>query len=356
MEKSGPEIIIRRKVGISEAGHGAWKVAYADFVTAMMAFFLLLWILNVVTDSQAEGIASFFSPSRFADTETGLGHEFGGQSVSSTGGLLSDFVEPAVTSLDRSIGNEERGNRHGIQRESLDKTNLRNSAAEDSPPIKPAYDSSTNVVRQSIREALEEEKLQDSVVFETVEEGVRIQILDSDSRPMFEGNGTTLSRTAVGILRLIGNVLGDIPHPVQLIGFSADNLPGGLNPWQVSSERAIAALDVLADEGLEFERVFLVMGRGAARPFNIANPEHRSNNRLAIVIARAFPRAPVPGKLSEEVDTFRASELRRRIASPFTIVTEIPPPGIGVLKWKPAEPNQNIDLRGATDVPSIIGQ
>ena len=114
-----PVIIIRRKKkGGGHAGHhgGAWKVAYADFVTAMMSFFLLLWLLNVTTSAQRQGIADYFSPASISKSESGAGSVFGGQSISSTtGGEISDRSPPSAQ--DATIptvgqgeeGDEERG-------------------------------------------------------------------------------------------------------------------------------------------------------------------------------------------------------------------------------------------------------
>src|SRR3984893_16812492 len=93
-----PVIIIRRKK-VAPAGHhgGAWKVAYADFVTAMMSFFLLLWLLNVTTDIQRRGIADYFAPASISKSESGAGGVFGGESITSTtGAQISQYTPPAT--------------------------------------------------------------------------------------------------------------------------------------------------------------------------------------------------------------------------------------------------------------------
>src|SRR6202789_3809312 len=91
-------IIIRKKRKGGHEGHhgGAWKVAYADFVTAMMAFFLLLWLLNVTTDIQRRGIADYFAPANISKSESGAGGIFGGQTISSSGAEISDKSPPSV--------------------------------------------------------------------------------------------------------------------------------------------------------------------------------------------------------------------------------------------------------------------
>src|ERR1700744_4552327 len=93
-----PIIIIRKKKKGGHAGHhgGAWKVAYADFVTAMMSFFLLLWLLNVTTDVQRKGIAAYFSPASISKSESGAGGMFGGQTIPSPGAQVSDSSPPTT--------------------------------------------------------------------------------------------------------------------------------------------------------------------------------------------------------------------------------------------------------------------
>src|SRR3984893_19405349 len=92
-----PVIIIRRKK-VAPAGHhgGAWKVAYADFVTAMMSFFLLLWLLNVTTDIQRRGIADYFAPASISKSESGAGGVFGGESITTDGAQISQYTPPTV--------------------------------------------------------------------------------------------------------------------------------------------------------------------------------------------------------------------------------------------------------------------
>src|SRR5271170_1488290 len=94
-----PIIIIRKKKGGGHGGHhgGAWKVAYADFVTAMMAFFLLLWLLNVTTDIQRRGIADYFAPASISKSESGAGGIFAGESITSTSGAqISQYTPPTT--------------------------------------------------------------------------------------------------------------------------------------------------------------------------------------------------------------------------------------------------------------------
>src|SRR5471030_2533106 len=97
-DKQQPVIIIRRKRKGGHAAHhgGAWKVAYADFVTAMMAFFLLLWLLNVTTDVQRKGIADYFAPASISKSDSGAGGIFGGQTITSDGAEISDKSQPTT--------------------------------------------------------------------------------------------------------------------------------------------------------------------------------------------------------------------------------------------------------------------
>ncbi|HUY68995.1 MAG TPA: flagellar motor protein MotB, partial [Alphaproteobacteria bacterium] len=102
-KQQAPIIIIRKKKkGGGHGGHhgGAWKVAYADFVTAMMSFFLLLWLLNVTTDIQRRGIADYFSPASVSKSESGAGGVFGGQSITTdVGAEISQYTPPAIAKV-----------------------------------------------------------------------------------------------------------------------------------------------------------------------------------------------------------------------------------------------------------------
>src|ERR1700761_4037905 len=107
-----PVIIIRKKKKAGHGGHhgGAWKVAYADFVTAMMAFFLLLWLLNVTTDVQRKGIADYFAPASISKSESGAGGIFGGQTITSNGAEVSDKSQPSTQDVTiPTIGQGEEG-------------------------------------------------------------------------------------------------------------------------------------------------------------------------------------------------------------------------------------------------------
>ena len=105
-------IIRRKKKGGNHGGHhgGAWKVAYADFVTAMMAFFLLLWLLNVTTDVQRKGIADYFSPASISKSESGAGGMFGGQTITSDGAQISYATPPTTQDVTiPTIGQGDEG-------------------------------------------------------------------------------------------------------------------------------------------------------------------------------------------------------------------------------------------------------
>ncbi|HEY0302323.1 MAG TPA: flagellar motor protein MotB [Rhizomicrobium sp.] len=192
MASDGAVIIKRIKKG-GHGGHhgGAWKVAYADFVTAMMAFFLLMWLINTTTPEQKRGIADYFAPQSIAETVSGAGGVLGGRVMgeddSKAGGATSVFQKNSPTSPATPTRSTQNGTAHGG---SADANGQGATGASDGHGTASAQDGEFAHAAEAIHQAIEDNpdiaKLSKQVMIENTPQGLRIQLVDQDGRPMFQ--------------------------------------------------------------------------------------------------------------------------------------------------------------------------
>ncbi|MDX5361729.1 MAG: OmpA family protein [Alphaproteobacteria bacterium] len=279
-------IIIKKVAAPAEEGHhgGAWKVAYADFVTAMMAFFLLMWLLNATTEDQRKGIADYFDPrvpvSRISGGGSSMLH---GDSAftqeqlaaSATGGTRTTRTDVPPGADPVSTGPD---------------IPVRDAETAPDPAAEAADQAALDAAKAKIEEARANggDLAQHLRVTETPE-GLRIDIVDVDGRPMF-GTGsaapTPLLRT---LLEIVADVVGMTANPVKVTGHT-DSLPFRGNPdygnWELSTERAQAARRTLEANGLGAARIARVEGRADRDPILPEAPQAAENRRIGIVLLR----------------------------------------------------------------------
>ena len=273
-ESHAPIIIKRKKKVVAGDGHGssAWKIAYADFVTAMMAFFLLLWLLNVTTAEQRSGIADYFSPTPFSsDTATAGGDSFfSGSAIKDTPGDTSEggmgVVPPVVTAGPK--------------------------AAPGDPSTTGDGDKEAEKVSEAIRDKLTAEgMLEDfgkNVRVDRTREGIRIQIVDGEDFAMFYAASADMRPRAESLLANVTEVVRDMPQDVVIEGhtdaarFSSDS---DYNNWDLSSERANTARRVMRGAELARSRIARVEGHADTNPLT-EDPYEPANRRIAIILLR----------------------------------------------------------------------
>ncbi|MDH3920649.1 MAG: hypothetical protein OEU25_21005, partial [Rhodospirillales bacterium] len=175
-------IIIKKVKKIAGGGHhgGAWKVAYADFVTAMMAFFLLLWLLNVTTDEQKRGIADYFSPASLARQSSGSGGILGGATLSAEGAMRSQRSQVGLT-LELPSSDEESVTK-GHEEGALDEDQVENLLAKREEE---QFAAAEEALRQAIESVPELQALAENLLIDQTPEGMRIQIVDQAKKSMF---------------------------------------------------------------------------------------------------------------------------------------------------------------------------
>ncbi len=345
--------VVIKKEEIVEGGHhgGAWKVAYADFVTAMMAFFLLMWLLNATTEEQRRGLADYFAPTNLINSgKSGSGRPFGGKTPFEDGMMVSDRGTQAIRPGKKSAaaqpvddpdsdqapddsdpddtgttrpqyggagGNArlprpESGQRApgGGQAAAQAQTpsnglNLANSGAP--PPAvarrldeealkaelerreKAAFDQAATQIRAAVEADPALRELAKQLSIDQTPEGLRIQLLDEDRLPMFATGSATINDRARLLLAKVGPVLAKLTGEVAIAGHT-DAAPfagTGRSNWELSTERANATRRLLLDAGLPETRVKRVTGN-ADRDLLLPNdPLAAANRRISIVVLRA---------------------------------------------------------------------
>lgn len=290
--------IIIKKIKKVEGGHhgGAWKVAYADFVTAMMAFFLLLWLLNVTTDVQRQGIADYFSPSSISASKAGADGMFGGRTISAPEARFSDTAPQSLTPAASPPEGEaedapekDPAEGKGKAERELDEKDLSELEKRQKIEEEKQFKAAEEALKAAISETPELLPLSKSLIIDQTEEGLRIQIVDQENYSMFPSGSAQMYPQTRRLLELVGRAVSRLPNRLALTGHT-DSAPFA-NPnardnWDLSSERANASRRVLLTSGVTPERIQTVVGRADREPFVKDNPQDPKNRRISIVLLR----------------------------------------------------------------------
>ncbi len=298
-------VIIKRVKKGGHGGHhgGAWKVAYADFVTAMMAFFLLMWLINTTTPEQKRGIADYFAPQSISQTLSGAGGVLGGkvmgQDSSRAGGATSVLQKNSPPSPKNKSQTPESSQAQGGQTASLDIGDADSQASADGHSMSSAQDGEFAHAAEAIHQAMQESpdiaELSRQVIVEQTPEGLRIQLVDQDGRPMFQpGTAEPMPYTKVLLIQ-IAKIIDELPNRVSIAGHTQTGDTGnGISDWELSAARADAARNLLAQGGLDGDRIYEISGKAGSEPLLPEDPKASANRRISIVLLREAPPAP-PG-------------------------------------------------------------
>jgi len=259
------QTIIVKKIKKGGHGHhgGAWKVAFADFVTAMMAFFLLLWLLASTTKEEQAGLSEYFSPKTLgmqagSGTRSDIIDLGGGQKIQTGDDSKQDAREPTAEEIRQAIEKEKQ------QLESL--MQELKMTIENSENLKP---------------------FKDQLLLDITPDGLRIQIVDKEGRPMFDSGEATLKPYSRQILREIAKVIDKVPNKLSLTGHTdATKFVSrkGYSNWELSVDRANASRRELIAGGYDPEKVAKVVGLASMVPFDAENPRSPINRRIAIIV------------------------------------------------------------------------
>ena len=278
-------IIIKKVKKVVDGDHhgGAWKVAYADFVTAMMAFFLLMWLINTTSPEQKKGIADYFAPASVSQTTSGAGGILNGTSLGQDGSK-SAGTESIIEQTAPPAPNTEDTGAAGAQSVSKDTQNSSDDAA---------FQSAAESLKQSLQQMPELAELSKQIIVDQTPEGLRIQLIDQEGRSMFDQNSAKPNDRARILLRAVAKVINQLPNRVSISGHTSAT-PGVKNPgdWQLSSQRADASRQILQSAGVDADRVYQVSGKAASDPLYPDDPTLPGNRRITIVLLREKPVLP----------------------------------------------------------------
>ena len=266
-------IVIKRIKKVAGGHHGgAWKIAYADFVTAMMAFFLLMWLLGSTAKGDLVGISEYF--------QTPLKVAMAGGSGS---GDSSSVIKGGGEDLTRTAGQVKRGD-SPPERKSYDlqaaKAALAKAESERLQSLKARIESAIEVNPML-------KKYQNQLLLDITSEGLRIQIVDEKNRPMFAMAKAELQPYTKEILHIIGMVLNEVPNKLGISGHT-DSTPyfseSGYSNWELSADRANASRREMVLGGLQDDKVLRVVGLAAAAHLDATDPFNPINRRISIIV------------------------------------------------------------------------
>ena len=304
-----PIIVKRIKKGDHSHHGGAWKVAYADFVTAMMAFFLLMWLINTTTPEQKRGIADYFAPQSIAQTLSGSGGILGGkvmgQESARAGGAVSVFQNnspPAKANNSHSAQNgASQGGATASQGSAADNKAQNPDADTTSSSTQDGeFAHAAEAIHQAIADNPDIAALSKQVVMDNTPEGMRIQLVDQDGRPMFQQGTAVPMPYTRRLLETVAKVIDRLPNRVSIAGHTeakAFSAPGGMTNWELSAARANAGRAILTAAGLDSDRIFEVAGKAGSEPLLPEDPNASANRRLSIVLLREAPPVPLGHQL-----------------------------------------------------------
>ena len=277
-DKNKRPIVVKRIKKVAAGHHGgAWKIAYADFVTAMMAFFLLMWLLGSTTRGDLNGISEYFKTPLYVALSGGAGS-----------GDSSSIIKGGGQDLTRSEGQVKKGElppeKKVINLKAAQQEFLRTERLKELAKLKALQAGIESMIENDVNL----QKFKNQIFVDMTTEGLRIQIVDEQNRPMFKSGSARLEPYAKEILREIGKTLNQVPNKVSLSGHTdAAAYPGGnkgYSNWELSADRANASRRELIDGGMAEEKIIRVVGLSSAVLFNKEDPLSPVNRRISLIV------------------------------------------------------------------------
>jgi chemotaxis protein MotB len=271
--KAARPIVIRRMVKrvASTQRTGAWKIAYADFVTAMMAFFLLMWLVGTTTSDRLRGVAQYFKTPLMAVFN-------GGKEDSDVDSIINGGSNTPLPGTHQA----QRGKTAAPVQKVMHDTKV-NFRLQEIARLQQLKQRLENVI--ATNPALR--KFKDQLLLDITSDGLRIQIIDQQNRPMFSRGSAALQPYTADILHEIGKALNEVPNKISLSGHT-DAIPyqGGENysNWDLSVDRANASRRELIAGGMDPAKVIRVVGLASSALFDQKDPYDPSNRRISILV------------------------------------------------------------------------
>jgi len=324
MENNQP-IIVKRVKRFGDGHHGgAWKIAFADFATAMMAFFLVLWLLSTATPEQKIAIAGYFKdPIGFSESGTPYIIDLGGSPELAPEKTINPEVKSEPTP-DTSL--------------QLDKDKVETMAEQ-------VERERLELLLQELQNKVEEnpqlQKFKDQILFEITQDGLRIQIMDAENRPMFDLGSARLQPYFEDILLAMADTIKAVPNKISISGHT-DAKPysgtGDFGNWELSANRANAARRALVAGGYPDEQVARVVGYASSSLFDRANPFNPVNRRIDIIVLTKKAQRDIEGEQGKPEAAPPATEAPPAGAAPGAAATP------GDTPMQPRELRQKLNI------------
>lgn len=354
MSKPGSETIIKKVKKGGHGGHhgGAWKVAYADFVTAMMAFFLLLWLLATTSPEQKVGIAEYFTPTYGLKDAKGVGIK-GGNSPNVEGESKSTLTDPGIVvgrvpqgpdAADPSKVEDETPKdvdtgavapttpKENPELEKQDDSGDKGSADADAEEFKRVEQEMMNAFEQSP----ELKELKNNIIITHTPEGLKIDIVDEQNRPMFAAGSALVTDSGKKVMEAISRVVATTTNKISMAGhtdaspFSAGN---NYSNWELSADRANASRRVVTSAGVGPERIAKVQGLAGEDLLLPNEPNSPRNRRISLTLMRGVytdrntQLKPTSKGLLSVPDVEKVEPQTKAPAAPEEPDSILPPPG-----------------------------
>jgi chemotaxis protein MotB len=315
-----PIIIVKKK--INGGGHhgGAWKVAYADFVTAMMAFFMVMWLVSSISKEQRAAMFEYFKNPSMEE----------GQSVKAAPGQAGPGGA-STSVIDMGGGMDAPKTAPKDENEGLGQA-IDTSTVEEARRIaQQAEKKQLEALMEDLREAIDKsaalQPFKDQLLLDITPEGLRIQIVDKQNRPMFDLGKSNLKDYTAQILREVAKYLNTVPNRISLSGHT-DHKPysgaRGYTNWELSADRANAARRSLLEGGMQEQKIARVVGLASSVLFDRENPYNPINRRISIIVMTKSAEATALSTDAPDVEAAReAIESGKQLAVP----AESPPTG-----------------------------
>jgi chemotaxis protein MotB len=274
-QESEPLIVVRRPRRKRHGHHGgAWKVAYADFVTAMMAFFLVMWLIGVGTKQQRAAIAEYFKNPSMTPGNAPMAPP---GKVGPGGASDSAIKLGGAMDMPHGPGKDRRASRSSAP-------DVEKQAREQE---KQRLENLMQQLHAAIEKSQALEPFKDQLLLDITPEGLRIQIVDKQNRPMFDTGSAMLKPYTVEILHELASFINEAPNKISISGHTDDAQyvgAAGYSNWELSADRANAARRALLGGGLVSEKIARVVGLADSVPFDKVDPSDAINRRISIIM------------------------------------------------------------------------
>ncbi|MBL9011169.1 MAG: flagellar motor protein MotB [Alphaproteobacteria bacterium] len=292
-------IVIKKIKKIAGHGHhgGAWKVAYADFVTAMMAFFLLMWLINTTSPEQKRGIADYFAPASVSRSTSGSGGILDGTSFGENGGKSGGAVAVVVKMAPEA---QKTKDGEAPPTEAPPSEEIRPSAQEieeaaQSSAEQREFEQAEMSLRQAMQDMPDLAELSKQILIDITPEGLRLQLVDQEGRPMFAAGSAEPTDRVKRLLVEVAKIVLKLPNRISISGHTdSGQFEGadGYSNWELSADRANATRKLLMASGVPADRIFQVSGKAGSEPLLPEDPYASANRRMTIVLLREAPPLP----------------------------------------------------------------